>query len=241
MSLDMTHDHRHSSSAGLRRAAAVVQVALVLILSGCSLARERAPEIEPWALDYDSPDPPAGAAPINAALKVERFGGLGPCGDTAMTLRPEPHRVDSLPYDRWLESPAAQIADLLERDLARAGVFAAVFGPVAGGHARWRLLGTVEECTLEASSNGWRARLAVRVSLIDNEDDQPSGALVLQRLFSRQEPAAGPTASEMAAALSTAMAGISTSIRDEIGAACRPGSSGGTPRQDPTTSADPRG
>lgn len=212
---------RRAQSPIRRTLAAAYSMILTAMLAACSLGGERAPEIEPWIMDYEPPGPPTGSARVDASLEVDRFAGMTPCGDTAMSLLPEPHRVESLPYSRWLSSPASQVGDLLERDLASAGIFDAVFGPLSGGHARFRLLGTVEACSLEKLATGWRARLAVRVALIDTSSRGPSGRLVLQRLVSREEPAAEPTAKAMASALSTAMADLSESVVAEVGDAAR--------------------
>jgi ABC-type uncharacterized transport system auxiliary subunit len=207
--------------AELRLTIAAVSMTLLWMLAACSLGGGRAPAIEPWALDYDPPAPSSDGALLDAALRVERFGGLAPCSDTAMSIEPEPRRVDALSYSRWLSSPADQVADLLERDLAHAAIFTAVFGPLSGEHARFAVHGTVEECTLGETPAGWRARLVVRVALVDTESGAPSRRLVLQRLFAGEEAAAEPTAGAMAAALSDAMADVSGRIVNEIAGAAR--------------------
>jgi ABC-type uncharacterized transport system auxiliary subunit len=206
-------------SLRLCRPAAAVGLWLVAValLWGCGGSPS---QVQRYLLEYSPPSPPA-RAPLEAALAIEPFAVNQAFNSTAMVYRPSPNVRDSYRYHRWRVDPGAMVTDFLRRDFRQAGVFKAVLPKDSGGDSRFRLEGAVEEIQEIDDPTGWRASLALTVTLLDTKSPDLTTRVVMQKTYRTEELMPEKTPQGLAQGVSVAMQRLSREIITEVYQAAR--------------------
>ena len=168
-----------------------------------------------FLLDY--PSPVFGRQPaLEVSIRVELFAAAQAINSTNMVYQPSPYQIASYAYNRWQVSPAHMVTDFLLRDLRQARLFAGVFGYQQAGLGRFRLEGAVQEFAEVNDPDGWKAVLAVSITLSDLNEAEVTRRVILQRNYRQSEALAEKTPAGLAQAMSRAMALVSANIIKDV-------------------------
>lgn len=178
----------------------ILPLIAALLLAGCGKSPVL---VHQYILEY--PPPALKGTPLAEAVKVERFAVAEPYNTTAMVYRPDAFKSDTYKYNRWRVGPGHLVTDYLLRDLRAARLFKAVFGPDAPDQSRYLLEGGVEEFQEVDAADGWKAALAVSVTLLDRHYQEIPQRVVFQKNYRILEPLAAKTPDGLAQAMSQAM------------------------------------
>jgi len=192
----------------------MIFIAAAVMLKACVGAQ--APVlVKQWILDYPPVAAPA-LKPLDASLKMERFSASAEYVSSEMVYSPAPNERAVYPYDRWRVSPADLVGDLLLRDLRACGLFKAILPPAQRGPARFKLEGGVEKFLEVDEAQGWRAELAVTITLLDTKEKRLPRLVVFQKNYLKSLPIAEKTAAGLSAAMSRALAMLSAQIIQDL-------------------------
>jgi len=192
---------------------------LCLFLTGCFPTGGALRSTEFYTLEYA---PPAqNGAQVDASVKVDRFSAVRLYDGTAMVYRPESYHVASYDYHRWRATPADMASDYLARDFEDSHLFRAVFSYHQPEAARFAISGTVEEFVEVKEGGTWKARLGVRITLLDKSRQALPEQVVMQKVYrvskdlGEESPEA--FAAGMSADLAEASAQVVSDVRSAIG------------------------
>jgi ABC-type uncharacterized transport system auxiliary subunit len=158
---------------------------------------------------------------IPAALKVDLFSVAQAFNTNAMVYQPQPFQSQSYNYSRWRANPGFLVTDYLIRDLRESGLFQAVFGPDGSGDYRFKLEGGVAEFQEVDAADGWKASLALTVTLLDTTQEELPRRVVFQKNYRVQEPLPEKTPQGLAQGMSRAMEQLSARIIQDTYEAAR--------------------
>jgi ABC-type uncharacterized transport system auxiliary subunit len=167
--------------------------------------------VNQYILEYPAPVT-GGKAKLPAAVKVELFSVAQAFNTNAMIYQPRPFQSQSYNYSRWRANPGYLVADFLIRDLREAGLFKAVFGPDSSGEHRFKIEGGVAEFQEVDAADGWKASLALTVTLLDTTQEELPQRVVFQKNYRVLEPLPEKTPQGLAQGMSRAMEQISAQI-----------------------------
>ena len=190
---------------------------LVAFLSGCGKPPVL---VNQYILEYPAPVT-GGKAKIPAAVKVEPFSVAQAVNTNAMVYQPQPFQSQVYNYSRWRANPGYLVTDFLIRDLRESGRFKAVFGTDSTGEFRFKLEGGVVEFQEVDAPDGWKASLALTVTLLDIHQEQLPQRVVFQRNYRVQEPLPEKTPQGLAQGMSRAMEQVSARIINDTYEAAR--------------------
>lgn len=188
-----------------------------LLLQGCLSTGGTVRPIEYYVLEYASPAPRG--AHVDASLKVDRFSASRFYDSTAMVYSPESYKVASYNYHRWRASPGDMVSDYLARDFENSGLFRAVFSYHQPEAARFAVSGTVHEFAEKKENGAWKARLALRVTLLDRSRAAVTEQVVMQKDYRVSQGLAGESPEAFAAGMSAALAEGSAEIIADVNSA----------------------
>jgi ABC-type uncharacterized transport system auxiliary subunit len=167
--------------------------------------------INQYILEY--PAPVLARKPrIAAAVKVEQFSVAQAINTTSMVYQPQPFKSETYNYSRWRANPGYLATDYLLRDLRDAHLFAAVIGPGSSGKSRYQLEGGVAEFQEVDEPDGWKAVLALTVTLLDTTKRELPQRVVFQKNYRVAEPMPERTPRGLAQGMSRAMEQLSRQI-----------------------------
>jgi len=198
---------------GLKSLAAVF---LVLFLSGCGKSPML---VHQYVLEYAAP--PLAGAPLNADVKVERFAVAQAYNTTSMIYQAQAFKSQAYNYHRWRVNPGYLVTDYLVRDLRTSGRFTAVFTYESSEKTRFVLEGGVEDFQESDNPDGWKAALALVVTLLDTSQEGVPQKVVFQKSYRVTEPMVEQTPQGLAESMSRAMAKASARIISDVYEAAR--------------------
>jgi ABC-type uncharacterized transport system auxiliary subunit len=190
---------------------------LALVLAGCGQSPAL---IQQYVFEYAPPAAPA-SAKIDATLAVKRFAVAQAFNSTAMVYQPAPLKTATYNYNRWRVNPGYLVSDYLARDLRQAGFFKAVFSQSDAAQSRFVLEGGVEEIQELDEADGWKAAMALTVTLLDTSRDEVPQRLMFQKAYRTTEAMTTKDPQGLAEAMSRAMQRLSQEIITEVHAAVR--------------------
>jgi len=188
-----------------------------LLAQGCFPAGNTVRPIEFYVLAYTPPAPKG--APVDTEVKVDRFSAVRLYDSGAMVYRPESYKVASYNYHKWRASPGDMVSDYLARDFQNSGLFRAVFSYHQPEAARFVVEGTVEEFAEERENSAWKARLGLRVTLLDRSRAALTEQVVIQKEYRVSEATRGESPEGFAAGMSAAMSKASAEIIADVNSA----------------------
>lgn len=172
--------------------------------------------VQKYILEYPSP-PITSQARIDEVLKVETFSVAQAYNSTAMVYQPTPFKSETYAYHLWRVNPVNLASDYLLRDLRNSGLFKAVLAAAsAGGSSRFLLEGGVEEFQEIDEPDGWKAALALNITLLDLNQTEVPKRVVFQKNYRAVEPMTEQTPRGLAEGLSRALASLSAQIITDI-------------------------
>lgn len=186
-----------------------------LLPAGCIDRGKPSPMIENYAFEYPSPSF-GDLAPLNQAVKVERFSVAKAYNSLSMVFRPEPFKLDAYAGNRWMVNPGDMVSDWLLRDLRNSGLFKAAFSYRDYEDARFVIQGGVEEFLESDSADGRSAILSLSVTLIDLSRPQAPNRVIFQKKYGSSEAIGEPTPEGLARAMSRVMAKASADIIRDV-------------------------
>jgi cholesterol transport system auxiliary component len=136
-----------------------------------------------------------------------------------MVYRPESYKVASYSYHKWRASPGDMVSDYLARDFQNSGLFRAVFSYHQPEAARFVVNGTVEEFAETRENGTWKARLSLRVTLLDMSRAALTEQVVIQKEYRVSEAMGGESPEAFAAGMSAAMSEVSAEIIADVNSA----------------------
>jgi ABC-type uncharacterized transport system auxiliary subunit len=177
--------------------------------------------INQYILEYPAPIV-ARKAKIPAAIKVELFSVAQAFNSNAMVYQHQPFKSETYTYSRWRVNPGYLVTDYLLRDFREAQLFNAVFGPNSSAKYRFCLEGGVVEFQELDEPDGWKAALALTVTLQDTTQAELPQRVLFQKNYRAAEPMLAKTPQGLAQAMSRALEHLSARIMtDTYEAACR--------------------
>jgi ABC-type uncharacterized transport system auxiliary subunit len=187
---------------------------LCLLLMGCLPTGGSVRSIDFYTLEYAPPVPQG--AQVDASVKVDRFSAVRLYDSTAMVYRPESYHVASYSYHRWRATPADMASDYLARDFEDSHLFRAVFSYHQPEAARFAISGTVEEFVETKESGVWKARLGLRITLLDRSRQALPEQLVMQKEYRVSKDLGEESPEAFAAGMSADLAEASAQVIPDV-------------------------
>ncbi len=171
--------------------------------------------VQRYVLDYPSPAV-SGSGKIGEVIKVELFEVSQAYNSPAMIYQPHPYKSDTYQYHRWRVNPGNMVTDYLLRDLRNSRLFKAALPAGSSGKSRFLLEGGVEEFQETDEPDGWKAALALNVTLLDLSRQELPQRVVFQKNYRAVEPLTEQTPKGLAQGMSRAMERLSAEIIADI-------------------------
>ncbi len=190
---------------------------LIFLLSGCGTPPNA---VEKYILEYPSPVISA-RHQLDENLTVEQFAVAQAYNSTDMVYRPNPYESEVYRYHRWRVNPGYLATDYLIRDLRNSRLFRGVFLGPNSGNSRYQLEGTVEAFQELDEPQGWKASLAMNITLLDTAQELLPQRVVFQRNYRAEEPLVQKTPQGLAQGMSQAMETLSAQIINDVYQACQ--------------------
>ena len=181
---------------------------LSLLLAGCGKPPML---VHQYILEYPAPVL-AGKTKRPEAVKVSLFSVAQAFNTNNMVYQPQPYKSDTYNYSRWRANPGYLVTDYLLRDFRDSHLFTAVFGPGSSGRYRFSLEGGVEEFQEVDEPDGWKAALALTVTLLDVSAEELPQRVVFQKQYRTLEPMPAKTPQGLAEAMSRALEHLSARV-----------------------------
>jgi ABC-type uncharacterized transport system auxiliary subunit len=188
----------------MRAAAWIAGSALLLACAGGPAPRDHF-----YRIEAPSPAPPALAAPVFAGtVEVERFRADALTGGIRIVQRQAAGASELEPYTyhQWADPPTILLQNRLVDFLRETRAAPLVVTPELRARSDFAVLGRIAQ--LEHQTAGGTPRAVVEIELaVSRQSDR---ALLLQRVYREERPAAGPSVAEAVDAASAAVSAIYT-------------------------------
>lgn len=185
---------------------------LLFLLAGCGKPPAL---VHRYILEY--PSPAVTASPkIDEVIKVELFSVAQVYNSPAMIYQPAPLKSEAYHYHRWRVNPGNMVTDYLLRDLRNSGLFKAALPAGSAGKTKFLLEGGVEEFQEIDEADGWKAALALNITLLDLSRRELTERVVFQKNYRAVEPLTEQTPQGLAQGMSRAMQRLSRQIITDI-------------------------
>jgi ABC-type uncharacterized transport system auxiliary subunit len=181
---------------------------LVLLINGCGKPPML---INQYILEYPSPVV-GGKTKSPEAVKIGLFSVAQAFNTNNMVFQPQPFKSQTYNYSRWRANPGFLVTDFLLRDFRDSRLFSAIFGPGSSGRYRFFLEGGVVEFQEVDEPDGWKAVLALTVTLLDVSQEELPQRVVFQKNYRAVEPMPEKTPQGLAQGMSRAMEHLSAQI-----------------------------
>ena len=191
----------------------VPHAALLAVLGGCVSLSQPAPEIRAFRLDY--PPPAIDGSPVPAIVRVARFPAASMYDREPMVYRDDTYTTAVDFYNRWGTHPGQMITDLLARDLASSGVYAAVQQEASLVPSDYLLNGEIEEFEERTVGDRCEAHLRLRIVLLRLHPGKADPSL-RRGGYAADEPCTCGEPFALAEAMSKCMARISSQLQQDI-------------------------
>jgi ABC-type uncharacterized transport system auxiliary subunit len=168
-----------------------------------------------YLLEY--PSPAFGGKPtLDESIKVELFAAAQSIRNNDMVYLPKPFETSSYVYNRWQVNPSHMVTDFLLRDLRKSNLFKGVFGYQQSGIGRFRVEGAVQQFAEVDDPDGWKAVLAVSVTLLDLNEAEITKRVIMQKNYRQAEPMPTQNPPGLAQGMSRAMEVMSAHIITDL-------------------------
>jgi ABC-type uncharacterized transport system auxiliary subunit len=182
--------------------------ALIMLAAGCGKPPML---VHQYILEYPAPVLD-GRANSREAIKISLFSVAQVYNTSNMVYQPQPFKSETYNYSRWRTNPGYLVTDYLLRDFRDSHLFTAVFGPDGTGKHRFFLEGGIDEFQELDEPDGWKAALALTVTLVDVSQEELPQRIVFQKNYRAIVPMPEKTPEGLAKAMSQAMEQLSGRI-----------------------------
>ena len=182
-------------------------------LAGCFRLSTPSPQVYSYQLSYDPPS--LSGAPLSAVLRIAPVRVASVYDREAIVYRDGSFETGTYFYHRWATTPGSMITDLLGRDFASSGLYRAVEVGPSFVPSDYQLDCNVEVLEESVASNGCRARLRIRATLL-RASGGAGHPVLLQAPFEAEEPCASNEPRDLVAAMSRAMSAISAEMQQRV-------------------------
>jgi ABC-type uncharacterized transport system auxiliary subunit len=155
-------------------------------------------------------------APIPGTLMIYRFLLAPEVNTDFLVVSQGKGKEESVPYHRWVESPADMITDLIERDLARSGLFERTVGQFSTVRYRYALEGKIIELRGVTGHGKPRAVIEVETTLIDFGAPLGARKNLMQRRYRIEIPCKDSSPASIVEGLNRAVREVSVRLRDDL-------------------------
>ncbi|MBW2708892.1 MAG: hypothetical protein JRD04_06365 [Deltaproteobacteria bacterium] len=121
--------------------------------------------------------------PIDAVIRVDRFGVAPAYNSNRMIYRDESFKRDEYVYSNWIANPGGFATYFLARDLRDSGLFKAVFTYKSHLTASYALAGFVDEFFEWDTPEGWDAVLGLSITLVVLQEPDISKRILFQKSY----------------------------------------------------------
>lgn len=195
----------------------------VILLSGCAVMSREATMYHSFSYPVPTRSEPA---TVPETLMIYRFL-LKPGVDADFLIVSDALKKEApAGAHRWSRSPADMISDLIERDLAGAGIFENTVGQFSNARYRYALEGSVLDMRGVRAGDKTTARLTVEATLTDFGVPLGADKTILKRSYRIEVPSKDASPAAIVEALNVAVRQFSQKLRADIASALR--STGGT-------------
>ena len=198
-----------------RLAGATWTAAILLVILGISGCGKPPIVTNHYILEY--PSPVFGGRPaLDESIKVELFAAAQSIRSNSMVYLPRPWETSSYVFNKWQVDPSHLVTDFLLRDLRKSNLFKGVFGYQQSGIGRFKVEGAVQQFAEVDDPDGWKAVLAVSVTLLDLNEPEVTKRVIFQKNYRQAEPMPAQTPSGLAQGMSRAMEVVSANIIHDL-------------------------
>ena len=195
-----------------RKTWAAAMILLIASMSGCG----KPPKVtNHYILEYPSPVLRRRPA-LDESIKVELFAAAQSISSNAMVYSPRPLETSSYVYNKWQVDPSHMVTDFLLRDLRKSNLFKGVFGYQQSGIGRFKVEGAVQQFAEVDDPDGWKAVLALSVTLLDLNEPEVTKRVIFQKNYRQAELMPEQTPSGLAQGMSRAMEVVSAQIINDL-------------------------
>ena len=184
-------------------------------LAGCSALNKPKPKINHFTLEYTVPKI-ENLKPIEAVLRVDRFGVAPAYNSNRMIYRDTSFKRDEYIYSKWIANPGSFATYFLARDLRDSGLFKAVFTYKSHLAATYALEGSVDEFFEWDSPQGWNAVLGLSITLVVLREPDISKQILFQKSYQVTRPCKEEHPRGLAETMSLAMQEVSEKIIRDV-------------------------
>ena len=151
-------------------------------LAGCSALNKPKPKINHFTLEYTVLKI-EDLKPIDAVLRVDRFGVAPAYNSNRMIYRDKSFKRDEYVYSKWIGNPGDIVTYFLARDLRDSGLFKAVFTYKSHQSASYAMEGSVDEFFEWDTPEGWDAVLGLSITLVVLQEPDVSKRILFQKSY----------------------------------------------------------
>ena len=151
-------------------------------LAGCSALKNPKPKIHHFTLEYTVLKI-EDLKPIDAVLRVDRFGVAPAYNSNRMIYRDKSFKRDEYVYSKWIGNPGDIVTYFLARDLRDSGLFKAVFTYKSHLAASYAMEGSVDEFFEWDTPEGWDAVLGLSITLVVLQEPDISKRILFQKSY----------------------------------------------------------
>ena len=184
-------------------------------LAGCSALKKQKPKIHYYTLEYTVPKI-EDLKPIEAVIRVDRFGVAPAYHSNRMIYRDESFKRDEYIYSKWIAEPGSFATYFLARDLRDSGLFKAVFTYKSHLAATYALEGSVDEFFEQDTPQGWNAVLGLSIILEVLKEPDVSKRILFQKSYRVILPCKEEHPRGLAETMSLAMQEVSEKIIRDV-------------------------
>ena len=184
-------------------------------LTGCSALEKPKPKIHHFTLEYTVLKI-EDLKPIDAVLRVDRFGVAPAYNSNRMIYRDQSFKRDEYVYSKWIGNPGDIVTYFLARDLRDSGLFKAVFTYKSHLAASYAMEGSVDEFFEWDTPEGWDAVLGLSITLVVLQEPDISKRILFQKAYRVALPCKEEHPRGLAETMSQAMQEVSGNIIRDI-------------------------
>lgn len=193
----------------------VLLLSLCLLLGGCLNLKQPSRKIDYYTLEYAPPRVPH-TAPLSVVLRMERFSVAPSYNTNHIVFRDRSFKRDAYVYRQWRANPGDLVSYFLYRDIRQSGLFKAVLSHGSRFPYSYVLDGSVDEFFEWDMDGHWKAVLSFEITLMAENEPDVSKRVIFQKNYHTQQACRRNNPQALAAAMSQAMAELSTKVIQDI-------------------------
>jgi cholesterol transport system auxiliary component len=193
----------------------ILLLCLALPLAACLNLKQPKNKIDYYTLEYEVPAV-GNHPPLPHVIRVQPFSISPVYNSNRIIYRDKSFKRQAYAYHKWRANPARMVTYFLGRDLKASGLFKAVIPDDSRIAPEYVVEGTVDDFLEVDGDRTWEAALAVSIVLVDENQKDVSRKILLQKTYRSSKPCERKNPQSLAAAMSLAMAEISSRIIDDL-------------------------